>query len=172
MTDPTPLQAHKNRGIMKRNIEDYKKPSNIYDAAEEGNLQLVQELLEDEPGLVYKTHDSGFASALHYAAKAGQVKVAKYLIEQKADVNRKTQSSRTPLHLACERGHINMVKLLLHMGADYTITNFSKYGTVTTRETAREIALDYKFYNIVELLDKYDAHVKKKGTRSLCKKSG
>jgi len=162
MSNPTPLQAHKNRGIQKRKLEDYKKPANIYDAAEEGNLELVQRLVEDEPGIVFKTHDSGFASALHYAAQAGHVKVAKYLIEQKADINRKTQSSRTALHIACERGHINMVKLLLYMGADYALTNFSKYGTVTTRQTPREVALDYKFYDIVELLDKYDAHVKKK----------
>jgi len=84
------------------------------------------------------------------------------LIEQKSDINRKTQSSRTSLHLACERGYINMVKLLLHMGADYTLTNFSKYGAVTTRETPRDVAQDYKFYDIVALLDKYDAHVKKK----------
>jgi len=143
-------------------MEDYRKPVNIFDAAEDGNLELVQELVENEPGLIYKTHDSGFASALHYAAKSGHVKVAKYLIEQKSDINRKTQSSRTSLHLACERGYINMVKLLLHMGADYTLTNFSKYGTVTTRETARDVAQDYKFYDIVALLDKYDAHVKKK----------
>jgi len=171
MSDLTPLQAHRNRGVVKRKMEDYKKPQNIFDAAEEGNLELVQELLEGEPGLIYKTHDSGFASALHYAAKAGHVKVAKYLIEQKADINRKTQSSRTALHLACERGQINMVKLLLYMGADYTLTNFSKYGTVTTRETPRDVAQDYKFYDIVELLDKYDAHVKKKRLqKKLCKR--
>jgi len=167
MSDLTPLQAHRNRGVVKRKMEDYKKPQNIFDAAEEGNLELVQELLEGEPGLIYKTHDSGFASALHYAAKAGHVKVAKYLIEQKADINRKTQSSRTALHLACERGQINMVKLLLYMGADYTLTNFSKYGTVTTRETPRDVAQDYKFYDIVELLDKYDAHVKKKAAEKV-----
>jgi len=57
---------------------------------------------------------------------------------------------------------MNMVKLLLYMGADYTLTNFSKYGTVTTRETPREVAEANKYYKIVELLDKYDAHVKKK----------
>jgi len=158
----TPLQAHLNRGIVKRTLNDYKKAANIYDAADEGDLELVQKLLEAEPGLIYKTSDAGFASALHFAAKSGHIDVAKYLIEQKADVNRKTQSSKTPLHLACEKGHINMVKLLLYMGADYTLTNFSKYGTETTRQTPKEVAAEYKHTKIVELLDKYDAHVKNK----------
>jgi len=122
----------------------------------------VTKLIEQEPGLVYKTSDSGFAGALHFAAKSGHVKVARYLIEKKADINRKTQSSRTPLHLACEQGHIPMVKLLLFMGADYTLTNFYKFGTVTTRETPRDVALACKNMKIVELLDKYDEHIKNK----------
>jgi len=55
-----------------------------------------------------------------------------------------------------------MVKLLLYMGADYTLTNFSKYGTVATRQTPKEVAAEYKHTKIVELLDKYDDHVKNK----------
>jgi len=162
MADLTPLQAHLNRGIVKRTLNDYKKAANIFDAAEEGDLELVQKLVEGEPGLIYKTSDMGYASALHFAAKSGHIEVAKYLIEKKADINRKTQSSRTPLHLACEKGQLNMVKLLLHLGADYTLTNFSKYGTVTTRETPRDVAAACKYIKIVQLLDKYDAHVKNK----------
>ena len=168
----TPLQAHQNRGIVKRTLNDYKKASNIYDAADEGDLELVQKLLEEEPGLIYKTSDAGFASALHFAAKSGHIDVAKFLIEKKADINRKTQSSRTPLHLACEKGHINMVKLLLYMGADYTLTNFSKYGTVTTRQTPKEVAAEFKHTKIVELLDKYDAHVKNKAKQQDEKANG
>jgi len=124
MSNLTPLQAHQNRGIVKRTLNDYKKETNIFDAADTGDLDLVMKLVEEEPGLIYKTSDSGFAGPLHFAAKSGHVKVARYLIEKKVDINRKTQSSRTPLHLACEQGHVSMVKLLLFMGADYTLTKF------------------------------------------------
>jgi len=88
------------------------------------------------------------------------------LLKKKADINRKTQSSRTPLHLACEQGHISMVKLLLFMGADYTLTNFYKYGTVTTRETPRDVAISCNNMKIVELLDKYDEHIKNKAKQN------
>jgi len=162
MANQTPLQAHQNRGIVKRTLNDYKKAINIFDAADQGDLETIQKLLEVEPGLIYKTSDSGFASPLHFAAKSGHIEVAKYLIEKKADINRKTQSSQTSLHLACEKGHINMVKLLLYMGADYTLTNFSKWGAVAVRETPKEVAAAFKQTKIVELIDKYDAHVKNK----------
>eukprot|EP01125_Pyxidicula_operculata_P002703 TRINITY_DN1254_c0_g4_i2.p2 TRINITY_DN1254_c0_g4~~TRINITY_DN1254_c0_g4_i2.p2 ORF type:complete len:100 (+),score=10.02 TRINITY_DN1254_c0_g4_i2:384-683(+) len=92
--------------------------------------------------------------------------IAKFLIESKCDINRKNQGSMTPLHLACERGNIKMVKLLLFMGANYNLTNFVRSGSTIIRDTPRETALINKQMNVVELLDKYDAHLKNKEATS------
>lgn len=56
-------------------------------------------------------------SLLHYACLNNDVKRAKALMDQGADVNAKDNQDITPLHLACAEGHLNIVKLLYQHGA-------------------------------------------------------
>jgi ankyrin repeat protein len=55
----------------------------------------------------------------------------------------------TPLHWACERGHISMVETLLRFGADVNID--SKFG-----KTSLEIASDIGRPDIFEMLQNAD----------------
>jgi len=49
---------------------------------------------------------------LHLAALEGLSDVAGHLIDQKADINAKSESGITPLHLAALCGHLDIVKKL------------------------------------------------------------
>lgn len=56
--------------------------------------------------------------ALCLAAHRGHEELAVRLIENGAEINRKTPTGKTPLHLASARGHGELVNTLLHNGAD------------------------------------------------------
>ena len=56
--------------------------------------------------------------AIHAAAAASQLEIARMLIERKADVNARQQAGFTPLHEAAMTGQIEFARLLLDHGAD------------------------------------------------------
>lgn len=60
---------------------------------------------------------------LYHAVKAGNIKYAKTLIEQKADVNFRNQNLSTPLHKAASQGYIEIVKFLIQEHANIDIRN-------------------------------------------------
>jgi len=55
--------------------------------------------------------------ALHVVARAGEVQVAKMLVQKKANVNFPTSKGLSPLHYAVLSGKVAMVRLLLLYGA-------------------------------------------------------
>ena len=57
-------------------------------------------------------------SALFMAAQAGQVKAARVLLEHQADSELCDQQQCTPLIKASQKGHVQVVALLLGHGAD------------------------------------------------------
>ena len=89
---------------------------------------------------------------LHYAAKYGLEKFARSLIPllpQEAEnrdnyrrgnpINFQNSHGETPLHLAVERGHVEVVKILLATkGIDTSITNYRHYDR---EETAKQVAV-------------------------------
>ena len=63
-------------------------------------------------------------TALSHAADNGHIPLAAYLLFQGVDVNsRESTSQSTPVHRAAERGHEEMVHLLVDHGADITLRN-------------------------------------------------
>jgi ankyrin repeat protein len=55
---------------------------------------------------------------LHWAAKEGNVRLVKYLIAAKADVNATNNLKRTPLHWSVLFNHLDVAVLLMASGAD------------------------------------------------------
>jgi len=87
----------------------------------------------------------------------------KYLLDVGSDINRKSKSGETPLHLAVMRNHSDVVKCLLLRGADYNLTNFHKIGgTHTVRNTPRDVAVEEHLPDIVKIFDNFKIFEKKR----------
>jgi ankyrin repeat protein len=93
--------------------EDY---TPVVAAATAGDLNTVREAVHSDPTLVkYKEWDN--ATLLHDAVGQNHMDVAKYLLEEGADVNAVKTDGVTPLHMAARNGNTEMTKLLLERGA-------------------------------------------------------
>ena len=66
-----------------------------------------------------------YLTALHVAAHCGHVRVAKLLLDRKADPNSRALNGFTPLHIACKKNRIKVVELLLKYGASIEATTES-----------------------------------------------
>ena len=86
--------------------------TSLYEAAEEGKIEEVKQLLADGADVNAKT-DSFLETPLHFAAENGQKEVAIILIDKGADVNAMAKWDRTPLHGAAKTGRPVIVKLLI-----------------------------------------------------------
>ena len=80
------------------------------------------------------------------AVRRGDLAATTALLDQGADVNAKFRYGTTALFKAAERGHVEIVKLLLARGADATVKD-TFYGA-----TAMTWALDSDHLNVVEVL--------------------
>ena len=82
----------------------------------EGDLHRLSKLLLKFKADAVDT--SGFSS-LHYASRAGNLEIVKFLVDHGANVNLLTRSNRSsPLHRASQQGHRAVVEYLLQSGAD------------------------------------------------------
>jgi uncharacterized protein len=92
-------------------------PEPLLEAAKAGDVGAVRTLLAggaDPNGM----RGDGI-TALHLAAEAGHLEIAKLLVAGGAAVGAKTRiGAYTPLHLAAESGHAPLVEALLDAGAD------------------------------------------------------
>lgn len=66
-------------------------------------------------------HAQDVNEALLVAARKSDVAAVKELLAKGADVNAKTQYGATPLSYACDRGNLEIVKLLLEHGANVNV---------------------------------------------------
>ncbi|CAF3665549.1 unnamed protein product [Adineta steineri] len=104
-----------------------------HEASEHGNLRILnfmwEPLLPDKEHahtkVFYATDDDNRFTCLHIAAKNGggkELELLKYLIEEvRIEVDVIGDRRRTPLHLACEYGHLDVVKYLIEKGASTTL---------------------------------------------------
>ena len=81
-------------------------------AARHGHDNVVHVLLSDSQCLVDAKGQGGY-TALHYSRRYGHVDIVRTLVKHKANVNARTDSGDTPLTLAAENGHDNVVHALL-----------------------------------------------------------
>lgn len=98
----------------------------IHDAATEGNLLRVKELLAENPALIGERDNVG-KTPFHQAAYAGHVEIMEWLIKSGADVNEKTASNSVALHGASYYGQPEAVEFLVKHGADIDAKNDYDY---------------------------------------------
>jgi ankyrin repeat protein len=90
---------------------------------EEKELKEIKAIIKDSPDLIDAPVHGGSGTRLFYAAVAGHLKVAEFLLANKADVNGKPRQGQSPLITAASRGHKTMVELLLRHGAQVNTTD-------------------------------------------------
>ncbi|KAK0517484.1 hypothetical protein JMJ35_000639 [Cladonia borealis] len=96
------------------------------EACEQGDVEIIESFLasgRDVHAPLEGSHQSGTSfpdlSAIHFAAKGGQVQVVGILLSYGANKEMPTRTRRKrPLHLAVEGGHVGMVRYLLDNGTN------------------------------------------------------
>jgi serine/threonine-protein phosphatase 6 regulatory ankyrin repeat subunit A/serine/threonine-protein phosphatase 6 regulatory ankyrin repeat subunit B len=78
-----------------------------------GHLDMVQILHGAAEGQGLEARDSEGQTALHDAALGGHKEVAAFLLSQGADASSRDDEDATPVMLACEEGHLEVVQMLL-----------------------------------------------------------
>lgn len=119
--------------------------SPLHQAAFYGSLKKVKKLI-DEDHIDANVVDKYGWRPLHDAAMEGHAEIVKFLLAAGADPNvQDTEEMYTPLHDAVRMNHIEIVRLLLEAGADRSIKDSGD-------ETPLDIAKEYKFQKIIDLL--------------------
>ncbi|XP_014216109.1 serine/threonine-protein phosphatase 6 regulatory ankyrin repeat subunit A-like [Copidosoma floridanum] len=138
------------------NYLNYFMRPTLHQAVQNGNVAVVQEILEREPSSV-NNWDLEFQTPLHLVYDNNDVliqphnkmAIAKLLIDYGANVNARGNKLETPLHLAVKKQQMEGVKFLLDNKADPNIIN-------THSKTALHYATQKNKY-IVEMLLEYKA---------------
>ncbi len=93
----------------------------LHDSAYEGDILKLQEHLRLHKG-VDEPNQAGL-SALHVAIKMGDLKIAKILLENGADINFQDNNGNTPLILAIKKKDLELVSFVVLQGADVNLAN-------------------------------------------------
>jgi len=122
-------------------------------SAEAEEIARIRDLIRNSPDLINAKTDG--STPLHEAAAKGQLVVARYLLENGADVNARgrfgadangqSRNDVTPLFRAALSGHRVMVELLLAHGAEVDAAN-------SEGETALHAAAHAGFKGVAEVL--------------------
>jgi len=123
---------------------------------EEKEIRRIQKLIKDSPDLINGTPSS--QSPLCFAALNGYVRLAAFLLDNGADVN-KVSVNESPLQVAVRSGQKTMVELLLQRGADVSAKD-------DTGGTALHLAAQNGFLSIAEVLLKYKANLHARNSKS------
>jgi len=109
--------------------------SDIFSAAEQGNLDVVKGLVEGNSQLIVAADSRGY-TLLHKAAYNNRLNVVEFLLSKGADINALSSSGSTPLHGAASYGHIEVVRFLLDKGASPDIVNSGGYTPLLGASTS------------------------------------
>jgi ankyrin repeat protein len=107
----------------------------IFDAAREGDVERVRDLLAADPALAHVS-DSDGRTALHYAAARGHIGAATALLRSGAAIDAREEDGETPLHSAAWSRQPAMGEWLIANGADLEARN--RWGRTPLLIVARE----------------------------------
>ncbi|YCM43088.1 ankyrin repeat domain-containing protein [Verrucomicrobiaceae bacterium 227] len=108
------VQAQEERALNEPNRYGV-RPLSI--ACEQGNLELVEILLENKADP--NAAQAGNETPLMTAARTGKVEIVKRLVAAGARINEKEHQEQTALMWAAAEGHVGVVKFLLEKGAEF-----------------------------------------------------
>ncbi|XP_049841829.1 ankyrin repeat domain-containing protein 1-like [Schistocerca gregaria] len=112
---PTPAPGDAAVSRMRR-LSASEKGRRLLEAAKQSRLSEIRVLLA--AGVDVGETDGDGLTALHWAARNGQVEVAECLLAAGANVDAADQSMWTTLYWAAKQGQLEVAKILLPSGAD------------------------------------------------------
>ena len=98
-----------------RRKSEQKWTQKLLAASEEGDIERVETCLESGATVA---SSNAFGTALHNACRGGHLKIAKLLLEHDAPTDVLSDQDFSPLHLAVQRGAVELVTALLDAHAD------------------------------------------------------
>ena len=127
---------------------------------EEKEIRRIQSLIKDSPDLVNAKNvhlgvygdNPRYGTPLHKAAMDGQLVVARFLIDNGADLDSRDAYGRTPLHQAALKGHKSMAELLLAKGADPNAAISPSANSGSGGFTPLHLAAQNGYRNVCEAL--------------------
>ena len=142
---------------------DQRLKSSITDAAatneEDNEVRSIQALIKDSPDLINaitgRNVGNQLETPLMTASRKGQLVVARFLLDNGANVNLKGGNGNTPLHTAAQAGHKGMVEMLLARGADVNASYVNQLETDQGQhslQTPMLLAARAGFKSVVEVL--------------------
>lgn len=91
-------------------------------AAENGELEVIRNLVSTSPDLVHSKDKDGY-TPLHRACYNNHVDIADFLLQHGANIHAQTNDLWQPLHSACMWNNAECVAKLLEHGADINATS-------------------------------------------------
>ena len=123
--------------------------SDLYQAAETGDIAEVKTILAADPQLLKEKDEYEF-SIMHAAALAEDPQMIAYLAEQGADVNAKNDEGMTPLHLVL---YPEVAEALIKLGANVNAKSFDDETPLHI-----QVAEGEQQYDMVKLLLQHGAN--------------
>ncbi|XP_006880602.1 PREDICTED: transient receptor potential cation channel subfamily A member 1 [Elephantulus edwardii] len=117
------LQNFVKRKCRSRQYDDM-NASTLHHAAADGQVELMEMIVNDSCCDVVNVMDNYGNTPLHWAAEKNQVESVKFLLNRKANPNLRNNSMMAPLHLAVQFGNIEVVKVLV----EHRSTNINLEG--------------------------------------------
>ncbi|XP_046337771.2 ankyrin repeat domain-containing protein 17-like [Haliotis rufescens] len=110
------------QGTLSINSRGWKRMTPAMTAADKGHKEVVELLVRK--GADVSLLDIGHDTLLHLACRGGHVEVVKFVLSQgMVSINSRGWKKMTPVITAAEKGHTEVVELLVKEGADVTLVN-------------------------------------------------
>jgi len=123
-------------------------------AAQDDQLEIIQQLFRENPALdINQMNDEGF-NALQLAALAGYSDIVAFLVKHGANIDAQNYYENTPLHFAVLSGQLEVVQQLFKAKPKPEINKTDNQG-----RTALHFAADNGFSDIVDFLIKQGANI-------------
>ncbi|KAJ5206626.1 hypothetical protein N7491_002759 [Penicillium cf. griseofulvum] len=116
--------------IAKKGVESYNSPEGEKFGQLQNNVDLallystqgpgvISTILRIAPDYIFKRYlgDNNYPM-IYQAAQSGNMEVLSFLLSQKVDIEASDYYGWRPLHIACYRGHTNIVQYLIGQGAN------------------------------------------------------
>jgi ankyrin repeat protein len=123
-----------------------------------GHSKVIEALLEKHPNLIYQK-DKNDINPLIFASQEGKLEIVRFLLDKGLDPKLKTITGSTALHLASQRGHLEVVKELVK--ADPNLVKIKSNHTLT----AANIASKHGRHDVLDFLVEFEQNMESRGSK-------